>query len=171
MRLNTKWRALFMVSAFLLLFIAGCQGKGGSDQAAPDFSLSDLSGNVTTLSELRGKVVLLDFWAIWCPPCRMSLPFLVRLQEKYGEKGFVILGVSLDDPNRTTNEYMLKFKEKFKINYKILRADKQILENYFGTSTPAIPTHFIIDRKGRIRNKIEGYEPGELEKHIEEVLG
>ena len=148
----------------------GCQDEGGASSMAPDFSLRDLSGRMVSLKRLRGQVVVLDFWATWCPPCRMSIPELVKIQEKYRDKGLTILGISLDDPKMVPDRYIKAFKEKYQINYTILRYSEAVLEEYFGYNSPAIPTLFLIDDKGRLRDKLVGFIPGALEKSLLKLL-
>lgn len=155
--------------SFIFLFL-GCQKERGVGQIAPDLSLRDLSGRMVSLEEHRGSVTLLDFWATWCPPCRMSIPELVQLQEKYRDRGLVILGISLDDPNLFTSKSLLVFKERAKINYTILRYDQKVLKDYFGNKSPAIPTMFLVDRQGRIKEKFVGFRPGAVEKSLIEFL-
>jgi cytochrome c biogenesis protein CcmG, thiol:disulfide interchange protein DsbE len=139
------------------------------DVKAPDFTLVDLSGKSVSLNQHLGKVVLLDFWATWCPPCRMSIPELVKLQEKYREKGLVILGISLDDAD-TKNAYLESFREKYKINYIILRGDDKTTEKYFGRSQFSIPTLFVINRDGMVSDMFSGYSPGAVEKSLGKIL-
>ena len=147
----------------------GC-GKKDTKNMAPDFSLQDLSGSTVTLSKSRGRVVVLDFWATWCPPCLMSIPELVDLQEKYRDSGLVVIGISLDDPGRVSDSDLLAFKEKLKINYKVLRANYDVVKNYFSTENMSIPTMFIIDRKGRILEKHVGFRPGLLEESLRKLF-
>lgn len=137
---------------------------------APGFTLRDLSGNEVSLKQYKDKVVLLDFWATWCPPCRRSIPELVDLQKKYLDQGLVILGISTDDPRRTGDKSLLAFKEHYKINYRILRADSSVTMDYFGTGSMAIPTLFIIDREGGVVTKIVGFQPGIVEKKVKNIL-
>ena len=113
---------------------------------------------------------MLDFWATWCPPCRGSIPELVSLQEKYDEKGLVILGISLDDPRTTPDRYLQAFKRKFRINYAVLRFTPGVISDYFKEETPSIPTMFIIDRKGQIRDRIVGFRPGKVEASLSKIL-
>jgi peroxiredoxin len=157
----------FCIAAFLQL---GCQNDVGAGPLAPDFALQDLSGNTQSLSSYAGKIVLLDFWATWCPPCRMSIPELVSLQKKYEDKGLVVLGVSMDDPAMATRTYLRDFKNKFRMNYRILRASNQVIADYFGYSAPSIPTMFLIDREGRIHEKFVGFEPGAVERSLAKLV-
>jgi peroxiredoxin len=114
---------------------------------APDFTLPDLSGNPLTLSSYRGKVVLLDFWATWCDPCRDEIPRFVELQEKYRDRGLQIVGVSMDD----TPEPVREFQEKFKMNYVIVMGNAKLGELYGGIL--GLPVAFLIGPDGRIHSK------------------
>ena len=171
--MSFRLKLVFLTINFLALLLTGfgCQEKVSAGPTAPNFSLPDLYGQMTSLEQYRGSIVVLDFWASWCPPCKLSIPELVKLQEKYKEKGLVILGISLDDPERASDEYLRAFKEKYRINYAILRYDRQVLIDYFAFETPAIPTIFLIDREGKIRDKFVGFIPGALEKALNVVLG
>ncbi|MBW1818722.1 MAG: TlpA family protein disulfide reductase [Deltaproteobacteria bacterium] len=171
MRLNIKIR--FFLPIFILampLLQLSCQADVGAGPPAPDFSLQDLSGNDHSLPKYSGKVVLLDFWATWCPPCRLAIPELISLQKKYGDRGLVVLGVSVDDPAMATKTYLRAFKNKFRINYTILRVNRQVMADYFGNAAPAIPTMFLIDREGRIQDKFVGFEPGAVEKSAAKLV-
>ncbi len=167
-----KSRSSLWLLLFICLFIlySGCQKEVAAGPMAPDFSLKDLSGKTVSLASYRGRVVLLDFWASWCPPCRMSIPELVGLQEKYRDKGLAVLGVSVDDPERTSNKDLQEFKKSAKINYPILRCDQKVLKDYFAGQRMAVPTMFIINEKGKIIEKIPGFLPGALEKSLEPLL-
>jgi cytochrome c biogenesis protein CcmG/thiol:disulfide interchange protein DsbE len=162
-----KW--LFS-AAIAAMMVTGCQRSAESGPMAPDFSLQDLSDQKVSLSDFRGKVVLLDFWATWCPPCRMSIPELVKLQDKYRDDGLEILGISLDDPQDELSRYLKEFKEKYKINYRILRFNNKVMQDYFGMESPAIPTMFVIDRDGKIREKIVGFDPKALKRSLARLL-
>ena len=166
-------RSLKITSLIFLIFFLpfhGCNKKADTRQAAPEFSLRDLSGKEVSLRQYKGRIVLLDFWATWCPPCRQSIPELVELQERYQSKEVVIIGISLDDPMQFTTEYLSAFKEKFKINYKILRGNQKVARDYFGTDNMAIPTMFVINRDGKIVQKHVGFMPGAVEKSIKGLL-
>ena len=162
-----KW---LLCAAVAALTVTGCQPSAESGPMAPDFSLQDLSDQAVSLSDFRGKVVLLDFWATWCPPCRMSIPELVKVQHKYRDDGLEILGISLDDPQDELVRYLKEFKTKYKINYRILRFNNKIMQDYFGMESPAIPTMFVIDRDGKIREKIVGFDPKALNRSLAKLL-
>ena len=170
MRFNNKSKPLTTLLLAFFVFTIGCQKEVEADLTAPDFSLSDLSGNTTSLEQHRGSVVLLDFWATWCPPCRISIPEMVKVQKKFREKGLVILGISMDDPRMVTDEQLRTFGKQLGINYRLLRANSQVLQDYFGNESISIPTMFIIDREGKIRNKLVGFIPGALEKSVSKIL-
>ena len=132
--------------------------SGGSDTVAAqgcspdapkanlDFTLKDMNGKDVKLADLKGKVVLLNFWATWCAPCRMEIPWFVELQEKYRDKGFHVVGVSVDDPP----EALTPFARQFKINYPlVVGQDREDVQNAFGPIY-AVPTTVIIGRGGKV---------------------
>jgi len=118
---------------------------------APDFSLKDATGATVKLSEYRGKVVLLNFWATWCGPCQIEIPWFIDFQQQYKDSNFAILGVSLDDDGwKSVKPYV----EKKKINYRVMIGTEELSQLYGGVDS--LPTTFIIDREGRIASKHEG---------------
>jgi len=163
---------ILFLSLLSVLIGAGCRkspdGAGGelSPIPAPDFNLKKITGGRVKLADYRGKVVILNFWATWCPPCRMEIPDFVQLQKKYGEKGVQILGIGLD---RGKEKALLPFSGKYKINYPILIADGRVSQAYGGT--PSIPTTFVINRQGQIVKKYIGYRPkSAFEADIQNLL-
>lgn len=118
-----------------------------SGNLAPDFALTDLDGRKLTLSGFKGKVVLLDFWATWCTPCREEIPHFVEMQNKYGADGFQVIGVSMDDDAKPVRE----FAQQYKLNYPVAVGDDKLAERYGGVL--GLPVNFIIDREGRIYAK------------------
>ena len=157
-------------SLILFIFLYGCEKEVEPLPTAPDFTLRGLNGDSVSLNRYREKIVLLDFWATWCPPCRLSIPELVELQKKYRDQGVVVLGISMDHPEMFPDTYILEFKEAFKMNYTILRADQKVAMDYFGTENMAIPTLFVVNREGRLADKIVGYVPGAVENSLKRVL-
>jgi peroxiredoxin len=114
-------------------------------KAAPDFTLNDAAGVPVRLSEFRGKVVLLSFWATWCVPCRTEIPWFMEFQKTYGDRGLVVLGLSLDDDGWKPVKLYI---DEMKIDYRVMVADKDIAPLYGGLKS--IPVTLIIDKAGRI---------------------
>lgn len=132
---------------------------------APDFALPDLSGRPLNLSSYRGKVVLLDFWATWCEPCREEIPHFVELQNKYRDRGFQIIGVSMDD----SPEPVRNFCQQFEINYPVVMGNAKTGELYGGVL--GLPIAFLIGRDGRISAKhIGATSASVLEKEVASLL-
>ena len=170
MRYRFQKRVFLSNCLIIAILILGCSSNADTEVVAPDFSLEDLSGNTVSLNQYKGNFVLLDFWATWCDPCKKSIPELVELQEKYRDKGLVILGVSVDDPKEANDKYMSAFKEKYNINYTILRADQKVIRKYFGNTEFSVPTMFVINPDGVVVNKHVGYLPGYVEASLEKLL-
>jgi thiol-disulfide isomerase/thioredoxin len=125
---------------------------------APDFTLNDLDGNAVSLTDFRGKVVIIDFWATWCPPCRKGIPDFVDLQKEFGDGKLVVLGVNLDQGRPDQIVPMVRqFADNYKINYPVLMHDFNIVNAYGGIES--IPTTFVVDKDGRVRQGVVGYHP------------
>ena len=132
---------------------------------APDFFLKDLNGNEVTLDDFKGKVLFVNFWATWCPPCREEIPGFVEAYAVYHEKGMEILGISLD---RQGADVVRKFAEKYEVNYPIALGTQQLVQDY--QPGQYIPTTIIIDREGKIRHRHVGYmDKTALEKYFLEL--
>lgn len=116
--------------------------------ATPEFVLKDLSGKQVRLSDYKGRVVVVNFWATWCGPCRTEIPSFVKLREQYHEKGFEIIGISLDEDDP---DGVAVFAARLKINYPVVLADMETVEA-FGPMN-AIPTTFVIDRQGQVQSR------------------
>ena len=138
-------------------------------QKAPDFNLPTLDGKQVRLSDFDGKVIIIDFWATWCRPCVMEMPSYVKLMNKYADKPFIVIGIGLD--RRITKNQLNNFLKSHNINYPILLglSDPTILDRYGGI--PSIPTTFIIDKQGYIRQKLVGFHKYEdLENIVSRLL-
>jgi peroxiredoxin len=132
---------------------------------APDFTLPQPSGQPLTLSSYRGKVVLLDFWATWCYPCREEIPHFVEFQQKYGDRGLQVIGVSMDD----SPEPVPAFYQQFHMNYPVVMGNAKIGESYGGLL--GLPITFLLDRDGRITAKhIGATDAAVFEKEIQRLL-
>ena len=144
--------------------LAAASGAGGADDApprrsteprlipvsrrdpAPGFALPDMDGGTATLADYSGRVLLLNFWATWCLPCRAEMPWFVDFQTRFGDDGFAVLGVSVDEPGRDIVE---PFLERSPVNYRIALADTVERLAPFGPKN-VLPTTWLIDRQGRI---------------------
>jgi peroxiredoxin len=136
-------------------------------QAAPDFELKDLDGKTLRLADLRGKAVLLNFWATWCPPCKEEIPWFVELQKQYGPQGLQIVGVDMDD--NPTRDAIAKFAADMKIDYPVLLGNDHIADAYGGVE--ALPTTFYIGRDGKIVARVFGLAAHhEVEENIRAAL-
>jgi peroxiredoxin len=117
----------------------------GDRKMSPDFRLNDASGQAVTLSEYRGKVVLLNFWATWCAPCKAEIPWFIELQRTHGDGRFAVLGVSLDEDGWTS---VKPYIEERKVNYPVMIGNDAVAEAF--DSVHSLPTTLIIDKSGRI---------------------
>lgn len=136
---------------------------------APPFSLKDLNGKTVRLSDLEGKVVMIDFWATWCHACKLAAPALERLHKKYGDRDFVLLGISLDE-GPAAEKNVTDFVRKYSQTYPMLMGSKDIKDRY---EINKIPTTFLLDRKHLLVKRYVGFIPRyeeEMAKDIEELL-
>jgi len=175
---RTSGRGCVRWSALLVLLLGGPTFASAQQERAaiirlvknpdqaPDFKLTSIDGKPLSLAALRGKVILLNFWATWCGPCRAEVPDLVELQNKYKDK-LQVLGLVTDDDDE---DAVRKFVDSFGINYPVAMATPDIRGQYGGI--PALPTSFVIDLEGRVVQKHEGLrDPVLYETEVRALLG
>ncbi len=123
-------------------------------RSAPDFTLTDAKGQSITLSDLRGQVVMINFWASWCGPCREEMPLLEQIHQRYAELGFTLLGINVEENSADGREFILKHP----VSFPILYDPKNNLSKLYDVI--AMPSTVLIDRQGNIRYLHHGYKPG-----------
>ena len=140
--------------------------SGGVVAQGPQFELKDINGSTVRLSAYRGKVVLINFWATWCPPCRAEMPDLVRLQREYATQGLQIIGITYPPQNKTE---VRRFASRLKVNYPIVLGNRQIRARF--SSEEILPLTVVIDRDGKVKEVISGILlPEEFDEKIKPLL-
>lgn len=166
-RLPLVTMAIFLVF-LMVLPVWGQHPAPEVDHVAPDFTLPDLEGNQISLSTYKGRVVLLNFWATWCPPCRLEMPTMEKAYRKYRDKGFEVVAVSVDaGPKSSVKSFLREFGLSFQV---LLDPDMETLRAYRGFS---LPMTVVIDRQGVIRSRELGYRDwsdGESTKLFQRLL-
>jgi peroxiredoxin len=150
MWLRSSLRAGFLLTALLVAGASEADTQNLTNHQAPVFTRLDLQHNQVSLRDYRGKVVLLNFWATWCAPCRIEIPRFTAWEKQYGSQGFAVLGISIDDAVAPVRE----FDHAQHVNYPIIMGDAKLAEQYGGVL--GVPITFLIDRKGIIRARYEG---------------
>lgn len=156
------------MKSFAVLFILLTQQAAAQDKLkdAPRLTLRDLHGRAVRLSDYRGRILLLNFWATWCPPCRAETPDLVRLQREHAAQGLQVIGVTYPPDNRAATR---RFVRSFKINYPILEGTRATKSLFMAGET--LPVSVVIDREGQVRAVIEGILlPEEFDEKIKPLL-
>lgn len=134
---------------------------------APDFTLQDMNGDNVRLSSFRGKAVVLNFWATWCPPCRREIPWFIALQKQYGPQGLQVIGISMDGTGKSEVEGFVK---RMNMNYPVLEGNDHVASLYGGAEV--LPTTYYIGRDGSVVSSVTGLiSESEVEKNIREALG
>ncbi len=139
-----------IIAAALLMFTMAAHSQSSAQQPPP-LRLKSIQGRALSLSDYRGKIVLLNFWATWCPPCRAEMPDLVRMQREYGARGLQVIGITY--PPQTLRE-VRRFVREFKVNYPVALGTKETKALFDESET--LPVTIVIDREGNIRERIEG---------------
>jgi len=162
---------LMIVAARHLQPTANAKNGGGigalRGASAPDFTLKTLDGKTLTLSDLRGKAVLINFWATWCAPCKIETPWIVDLQKQYAGQGLQVVAVSMDDESDT--EDVKKFAQDMHMTYPILRGTEEVGNEYGGVEF--LPTIFFVGRDGKVTGRILGLRGREdIEDNVKKAL-
>ena len=155
---NLTLGLLVTVFAATSLASSGLEG-----QVAPDFALKSSTGENLRLSEYRGDVVMINFWATWCGPCRQEMPLLDELYTRYERVGFSLLGVNIDDDSRRAMQMIEDLGVSFPV---LFDARKEVSELY---EVEAMPVTVLVDREGNVRYVHHGYKPGYEEKYLDQV--
>ena len=140
---------------------------GNNGSVAPDFELKSLDGTPVRLSDYRGKAVLLNFWATWCAPCKIEMPWFVDLQKQYAPQGLQVIGVAMDDSGEDT---IAKFAKQMGVNYPVLIGKEAVGDAYGGVEF--LPTTFFIDRQGKVVDRVFGLvSHSDIEDDVKKALG
>lgn len=169
MLLKKKWLSLILAGLMIGVFTGLSYGAPEGVQKvrpAKEFSLKDLSSKKVNLSDFRGKVILLNFFTTWCPPCRIEIPELVKIYQQNKNKGLVVLGVSLD---KDVVPFMLKnFAKEMKISYPVLIGTEEVADSY---QISGVPATFVISKDGKTYKRFDGLVPTDhLEKALKDLL-
>jgi len=169
-----KWQrlALFAVPLIIAAFSIRPADSGSADYKgrsksvpAPDFNIAALDGKSIRFEKLKGRPVIVDFWATWCAPCRFAMPHLQNMQERYEKQGLVVVGVSVDDMEP---ERIQRFVDRLGVKFKIAMANDEMLDAY--GPLRALPTTFFINREGEVVRRVVGYIDEEtLETYVREI--
>jgi thiol-disulfide isomerase/thioredoxin len=153
-----------LFAALVFVFSSAC--VLGQEAIAPQFALRDLNGSTVRLRAYRGKVVLINFWATWCPPCRAEMPDLIRLQREYAKQGLQIIGITYPPETKTR---VRRFARSLKVNYPIILGTHQIRARF--SSEETLPLTVVIDRDGKVNDIISGILlPEEFDEKIKPLL-
>lgn len=159
------------------LLLTGCNKAGQTKskasvkpdaerKAAPEFALKDVDGRTVTLADYKGKVVLLNFWATWCGPCKIEIPWFADFEQKYKDRGFAVLGVAMDEEGW---EVVKPYLAQSKVNYRVIMGNDSIANLYGGVDS--LPTTFILDQNGKIASTHVGLvSKSNYEDEITELL-
>ena len=158
-----KLRNTIIALVFSAIAASSLASSGMEGQKAPDFALKSSTGENLRLSEYRGDVVMINFWATWCGPCRQEMPLLDELYNRYQRVGFNLLGVNIDDDSRRA----MQMAEELGIDFPVLfDATKEVSRLY---EVEAMPVTVLVDREGTVRYVHHGYKPGYEDKYLDQI--
>jgi peroxiredoxin len=158
-----KVARIVMPGVFAFLAAVSLAASSLEGTAAPDFALKSAGGENLRLSEYRGDVVMINFWATWCGPCRQEMPLLDDLFSRYERVGFRLLGVNIDDDSRRAMQMM----EELGVSFPVLFDEKKEVSRLY--QVEAMPVTVLVDRTGTVRHVHHGYKPGYEEKYLTEI--
>ena len=158
-----KMKNTLLGLVFCILAATSLASSGLTGQSAPDFALKSSSGENLRLSEFRGDVVMVNFWATWCGPCRQEMPLLDELYSRYGRVGFSLLGVNIDDNSSKAMDMVSELGVSFPV---LFDSRKEVSKLY---EVGAMPVTVLIDREGTVRYVHLGYKPGYEEKYLDQI--
>jgi peroxiredoxin len=152
-----------LIALAMLAAAGAARAKAAPNAPAPDFTLRQIDGPNLRLGEQRGRVVMVNFWATWCGPCRIELPHLDKLHAKYRSSGFLLLGVNIDDDPNAAKALALKMSLKFPV---LFDSEKKVVAAY---DLNAMPATVVIDRDGKVRHLHRGYKDGVEQLYEQQV--
>ena len=158
-----KMKSVLLGLVFSIFAATSLASSGLTGQTAPDFALKSSSGENLRLSEYRGDVVMVNFWATWCGPCRQEMPILDELYSRYQRVGFSLLGVNIDDNSSKAMNMVNELGVTFPV---LFDSRKEVSELY---DVDAMPVTLLIDREGTVRYVHQGYKPGYEDKYLEQI--
>lgn len=162
-RFDSLARSALVMAALVVTLAAPPANAVTIQDTAPDFTLKSLSGSNLRLEEYRGQVVLINFWASWCGPCRQEMPLLDRLHQRYVDTGFAVLGVNVEGAEKPARELI----DKIPVSFPVLIDEGQLVSALYRLE--AMPSTVVVDRDGVVRYIHRGYKPGDEAKYVEVV--
>ena len=169
-------RSVLSLAVFVGLVLTGCSSTSdqvkaavkpdGERRMAPGFTLKDSTGKQVSLSDYKGKIVLLNFWATWCGPCKIEIPWFIEFEQRYKDKGFAVLGVSMDEEGW---DAVKPYLDANKVNYRVVVGNDTVAQQFGGVDS--LPTTFLIDQTGKIASTHIGLvSKGDYEHEISQLL-
>jgi thiol-disulfide isomerase/thioredoxin len=145
------------------LVCAAALAADAPNKAAPDFTLDSRAGTPLSLTQYKGQVVMLNFWASWCVPCKQEMPLLDTIQKTYGKRGFTLIGVNVEPNSNAANAVLQKIPVTFPIVYD---TESKVSKAY---DVSGMPSSVFIDRKGQVRMLHRGYKPGDENEYMNQI--
>ena len=158
-----KMRKALLGSGLSIVALSGLAVADMTGKQAPDFALKSSTGENLRLSEYRGEVVMVNFWATWCGPCRQEMPLLEELFSRYERVGFTLLGVNIDDDPRRA----MQMAKELGVTFPVVFDDRKEVSRLYDVN--AMPVTVLVDKEGRVRHVHHGYKPGYEEKYLTQV--